>query len=369
MSEQWFDVVNGELLLGAAVAEARLQELGRLVVPLPDLLTGEAALPRPSMIKRRPTREWTREAIIQTGQWALGMLEQTTGESVTLERIHMNRLYEMGLAPHWGRQTIFRNMGELRREINSAKGPDRGLFDNWSTHDFASYASRLSKQLSRRPTFHDYSLAAKERGGPGLWVIKQRFGNVGNLNEHAGFPNMRSWDLDDHVTWGVRVMRANEGQTISYGMIEKLSRRRQGPSEYLIAQRFGKWSEYKKLVLERYDEQDRELALEEEAKLATYRAMVESGELPASCETMPGDDLKKFGAQYMLASHLLASRRPDHRSVALAIAAEPPETFITRIRDRSSELTAAHIETEAVILNVHGDIWSQYETEKCLKVA
>lgn len=368
MSEIWFDTACGELLIGSAVAEARMQEMGNMVVSLPALISGEEACPPALPIDRRPVNGWTREEIVQAGQWALSLLEQASEGPVTLKQVHMRRLYELGLGPHWGRQRHFSSMGELRRETGSAKGPDKGLFDYWSACDFATYAAKLSRQIGRRPRHQDYALAAKQQGGPGMWVINQRFGNVGNLNELAGYPNIRTWDNDDYVSWGVRVMRANDGRPITYGMMEALSRRQQGPSEYPIVKRFGAWSEYKKQVLKQFQAEEHERQDRVSARLDNYRTLVTAGILPSRLRPASDEELRSFGSRYTLASHLLSHHAGKH-SAALIIAEESAGSFIPALRKRNMHLTAAVIETEAVILDVYDDIWPSSEVEAWLRVA
>ena len=165
--------------------------------------------------------DWTRDRYVDVGIMALRAVEEVQGVEQPVTKEMLRRLFVLGLSPgpqafFRGKQPRFDSMREFRQEIGAGtiKGAAGHLFDDWSVGDFVSSAAQISAQVQRRPRHQDYAAFAGTRDPvgnffPGEWVINSRFGGVAALNELLGYPDVRSWDIDDYIEYGVRVAEVN----------------------------------------------------------------------------------------------------------------------------------------------------------------
>lgn len=363
MAEFYFDTRDGSLLVGAAAIEPRVEEAGPAVVPLRDLLTDEDFPYTTHDYQKIKGEHWSHEEIASLGSWALRVIKQEGEPLPVLTRRHYERLYVLGLGPYMRRQKSVTSMRALRAAAGSPEGVDPGVYDDWTASDFTKYAHSLSKRLGRRPRKYDYD----ESGGPTAGIIHRRFGSVGELNEMIGYPNVRAWQPEDYIEWGVQVMRANPHKDFSYELLEDLSRRDRGPSESPIYRRFGTFTNFRNLVAFEFTRQESETASKKAALLERFDSINGNGEL-STAEERPESEKLQYIGKYELARQCLANKS-DKSLIAAAVATLPPAEFVKKLRSYNEQLDVAKIETEAVILDVHAFIWPPQDPADIYRVA
>lgn len=363
MAEFYYDTRDGSLLVGAAAIEPRVEEAGPAIVSLRDLLMDKEFPYTTHDYVKISGEQWSHDELAQLGTWALRVMQQDGEEAPVLARRHYERLYVLGLGPYMRRQKAIKTMRELRAAAGSPEGHDPGLYDEWTAADFVKYAAGLSQRLGRRPRKEDYTAA----DGPSARIIHKRFGGVGELNEMIGYPNVRAWEPEDFVSWGVQVMRANPHRNFNYFLLEDLSRIDRGPSESPIYRHFGTFTKFKGLVEYEFARQN---SLEEEKRiqlLDSFEKLKHSGE-----HKIPKDPPEKekisFIGKFELARQCL-NNRTDRDQLAANVAKLPVTELIQKLRKYNDGLDTARIETEAVILDVYNIIWPPDELEELYRVA
>src|SRR4051812_35026996 len=122
MTEFWFDINEGKMVVGAAAyEEAVMQSMPGDIVPLPELLVGPNFPYQPGDFTEKGSRQvWTREEKQMLGHWALVVLEAATGEPRMLKsEPHLERLHILGMAPSTKAFDTFGSFHAFRELIGS----------------------------------------------------------------------------------------------------------------------------------------------------------------------------------------------------------------------------------------------------------
>lgn len=187
---------------------------------------------------------WDRERYIKFGRWITRIVAPPVQpKEKVLNKDVLKRARAIGLGP--SRRSIiieFGNMSNFYREAEAAGSLIKGSFDDWTIDDFVEYLRNLGHELGRRPTVDDIENAAtKSPSNPNRNLMYERFKEEGGINmllELAGFVVIPRWKPEDYISWGVRVMRANEGKKLTDTVIAYFSERQLGPSRRPITRIF-----------------------------------------------------------------------------------------------------------------------------------
>jgi hypothetical protein len=350
MTECHFDTQTGQQVIGEAALSLRMEQSGAAVVPLQDLILARSFPYEKGDFAPAQLDDWDHDDYVAYGRWVIE-LTAIDGEPQPVTTQTLERLQVLGIGPSHKRiYTRFGSLSAFKEIIGSPAGYDRLRFADWGTDDYVRYALGLERSLGHPPSRAEYQAAFKAGRGPSQALIKDRFGGTSMLNELIGHPNIDLWAKDDFIAWGIRVVRANPNREFIDKVVEALSRRKRGPSQWTIDKYFGGMTNFREVVIGAHAEQ-------EAAKLqrvTTYQHMIRRGELPADFGDMPADELLTQVAKYIITRRCA----PDITSKKQrSIAANSPRTFIGALRKAMPHVSAGHIETEAVMLGVFDDIW------------
>lgn len=369
MGEFWYDTRVGEMLVGDAAVSERLEQSGPGdIVPLAHLvtanplevriLTQNIKLDSPDSLIR------TREDYIAYGHWILRLLEES--DTSGLKEDHLENLYFMNIGPLFiGRfRSHFQTLYNYKREIGSPIGRSRGQFSGWATAEFVAYAQQIAKQLGRKPHESDYDQAFNSGEGPSMTMLRLHFGSKAELDEYLGYPDIRGWDEEDFIDWGVRALRANSESGLTRGVINALSRKNHGPSTSTVINRFGTLSGFQVKVEERLRQEDEDRQMTKLIKLERYRTMITNNTLPSSAANLSDDELLRVGAQRLIIERC-APDLNDSKKQHLALGSA--RRLVSELSRRYVRLTAGDIENEAVVAGIFDDIW-QMDNQEILRV-
>jgi hypothetical protein len=217
------------------------------------------------------------------------------------------------------------------------------------TAAIVAFARQLQASLDGRlPVKADYERAANTGDGPSISHIRKQIGGMGELRELLGYPNIRRWDDDDFIDWGVRVMEANKGTGLPLAFAVILSKRRRGPSDTTITSRFKRWDTFRESVWAEREERENERA----EKIRGYREQTEDGRLPKGYGRFSETTLVVAAAKYILAQRLTSLSPKDLRALP-----RDTDAFVDALIQANINLTPGRIETEAVMMGIFDDIW------------
>jgi hypothetical protein len=367
MAETYFNTQDGRLYIGQAAIAAGMEQPFSELVPLKDLLLDPNFL-LPERYERLSGSGWKHEDYEALGHWTLELLfasdPNPDAGRPKLSYEYFDRLNQLGIAPHpdyiAGEFDSFQNFCENIGAINEHRG---NKFIHWTLNDYVNYAKQVASELGRKPIKKDYQSRYLQGLGPSGNIISKHVGN-NRLNDLIGYPDIRSWDDDDYLRWGARVLMVNGNVKFTAPYINYFSRIKRGPSEAAVRVRFGSATKFRQRAEEEMKEIIREQEQQDNILFAEHDALQEAGKLVLAEELEPQVRLRTT-AQYLVVTRLLPQLGND---LKVAIAQYTPERFVATIQQKNIKLTAGHIETTAVSLDVFDYIWPMDEWREYLKV-
>jgi hypothetical protein len=372
MAETWFDTRFGELLIGEAAYQGRVDgSFPGDIVPLGDLLLADEFPVDRHEFRSAAPAEWSKEDTIALGASTLRLLREVGHEGLLTKEILL-RLYHLGVGfspdQFIGTGKVFPSVQGYRNEVGDGRGRSPGQFQTWTTEDFVAHAAKVEAAAGGRPKKRDYiQFAAQNRDAPSIHIISRHVpGGISTLHEHLGYANTKTWTEDDFITFGGRFIEVNGLSFFSNLGIVALSAKGRGPGYASIIERFGTWNSYKEQVFSEYREQLAAREAERQAKLENYRALIAGGDLPAGYADLPDDVLLRYGAHYRVSLQLVPALKRGRR---LHIIEYTTPGFVKALIGCSKTiLTAGDIELEASILDVYEDLWPMTQYKTHLKV-
>ena len=258
--EQLYDTKYMRLLGKTATASYLKGETQKLehIHYLPELLLSDELNEQVAKRgKKREVSKLTNEQILEYGKWLAGIIEAETGEA-TLNREIIERASKLrlGISP----DQIVRRFGSLAKfyaELGLANAKKSKLYHEYEIEDFAQLVAQLGERLGRKPTQADIDNEAKnDPSFPSSHVMTGKDYSLRQILEHAGWPDIYSWDISDYEQHGLRFMQANDGLMPTQKAWDFLSKQKRGPSAAIIRFKYdGGFSEFKARVKALYDEQ------------------------------------------------------------------------------------------------------------------
>jgi hypothetical protein len=379
MAETYFNTCDGRLYIGQAAIAEGMQQPDNDLVPLAELLRTPDFSP-PGEYKKQQGSNWTREDCVALGQWVISLISGVPGRTVSaLESIndtavpanaeidhkYIARLYALGIGPD--KAVIRRRFGRMwgyaeALGVRNTKSGDK--FRDWTLEQYVANAAALAKTLGRKPLRTDYEAQYEAFQGPGIRMIVSRAGGISRLNELIGYPNIRSWEEEDFIDWGVKVRLANEGRPFTVRDIRRLAGMDRGPTLITIQKRFGSVSKFQTLVGEETEVVVREQEEQDGQLMAKHDELTAAGELvlPEDADTAAK---LRMTAKYLVVRRCLPGM---DRETAASMAALRISQFIPALMSKNSQLTAGFVESTAVALGVFDYIWPMDEWRQYLQV-
>jgi hypothetical protein len=366
MAETWFDLRNGELLIGDPAIGIRLEQSGPGdVVNVRNLLLDKQFTAKKEDFEQVDGATWQRDDLLNLGNFVLQQIteEQTPERPITTN--HIRRLYILGLSPapyYFERE--FGTFSGFKQEVGSPIGYDRARYKDWDRTDIVNYVKRVAAALPEgqlRVTKKDLDAYASQGDGPGYALIYQRIGGgVRQLNEHLGYPDFTIWDKEDYIAYGVRVIVANGATIFNARAMDTLAMRKRGPYVQTIISHFGSWNNYKYQVIDSHQQ-----GIEKrEEKLGHYRERVAIGELPASFSKFDESKLLRSAARY----DVLRACKLRFSEKRLTELSASSANIIREVTTTHPDITAGHIEMIASSYDVYDDIWPIEDYREYLKI-
>jgi hypothetical protein len=319
-------------------------------------------------------QHWTRDGLLQIGRWALRAMQmvrvEETNNRSQLTRTHLERLRTLAIGPsrYWFKRH-FKTMWQYREELGIHAGHDIGKYSDWSRLDYIAHAYHLSGNPKRRLKEEDFDKAHQAGEGPASTYITHFLdGGISSLNEALGFPDVKSWEQEDFVLWGARVMEANDGVVNKY-VIDELSKRDRGPSTTTVSNKFDQGlREFKREAKAIWLAKKAQEAKIRQGLLSDFDELFSLGEFPLETAEADEDAQISMAAKYKLAT--VALPRKDG-TVWAKVAQASSRALITTIRhyDRGNrQLTPGYIELLASTHEVFDVIWPMLDYMDYLKV-
>ena len=261
--KHYFDLSNGEVLAGAderdryikAGAEAvRVVELGNLLRDPQPHVDLEAA-----DYEMLDTSEWEPERYQFFTRWLSEIVEPPPRpEEKLINKNIFHHARKLGIGP--SNYAVRRDFGSHSKLYAAAKVAETHvvkIHDDLSIEDAVSYIQKVGGRR-RRPTESDLQKAHQEDpSNPTVILLWSRFRNIGGYNklvELAGYPVVKLWEPEDYIDYGVRFMRANDGQVLTARKANYLSKQQRGPTASTIINHFDYMSSYQTKVIRRFYE-------------------------------------------------------------------------------------------------------------------
>ena len=355
MTEFCFDTANGELLIGDAAIMQRREELDWAVVSLGSLLLDktfdELRFTNGHFVEHDLT---SREDYQAYGAWVLRVINQEDPRASLTYR-HFRRLQQLSVGPSYDGSFSrhFGGFNDFKRTLGAPIGRTRNRYTDWSTADFVAYGNRMAAHIGGKPTIHDHNQAFRKGEGPSEMLIRSRFGTVSAYHEYLGYPDIRSWDKDDFVEWGVRALRANPTTGLTSTVLDTLSSRQRGPSTKSVTNHFGTLSAFQRLIEAGLKQQIDSARQARQSKLEQYRRMLTEGAI-APLDDDSEERLIQAGASRLVIGACAPDIKDDSKARLAAIS---PGQLISKLMRQVPGLTAGAIEATAVSLEVFDDLW------------
>lgn len=297
--KHYFDLSNGEVLAGAddrkryieAGAQAvRVVELGSLLRSPQSHIDLETA-----DYEMIDTSEWEPERYQSFTRWLSKVVEppQRPEEKLITKKIfHHARKLGIGPSQHAVKRE-FGNHSKLYAAAKVAEAHVVKIHDDLSIEEAVAYIQKIGGRR-RRPTERDLQKAHQDDpSNPTVILLWSRFRNIGGYNklvELAGYPVVKLWEREDFLDYGVRFMRANDGQVLTARMANYLSKQQRGPTASTIINHFDYMSSYQMEVIRRFYEY-------QEAKKAHDREQLAKVDEDLRAELVPLEIFSPFAIQ------------------------------------------------------------------------
>ncbi|MEO6513068.1 MAG: hypothetical protein ABIR37_00115 [Candidatus Saccharimonadales bacterium] len=366
MSPLYFDTQKIELI---ALPEevALIHPDSERIKPLAELLVAKefpftyGDFPRPS------ARKWDEEYTQKLGSIVAKELADHDPPAA-FSRTTVTRLNIMGLFPardyfdvhkHFGGLDAFKKLIGVDPILDTKNNKRNAQYNDLSSQELAELLIERYNELVELPGGERFEgplikpiLKAMNlmNLAPGSEYFERRFGGIGVLNEHLGYPNVRKWDRHEYILYGAAVLRHNGAETLTYDNLTKLSAHKYGPDCKAIRARFN-WYEFQTLAEE---ELQRQLTAEEKHRQDVLSYYDPLRQLLPHDEHVTYDEMAQHRALYLITTRYLNGQSPK---LPGRIGSSCVQGTITMLLQKNPHLTLADIETEAVTMDIFDDLW------------
>lgn len=357
----------GRLVVASETVVERVEDTGTdtdvsNIQPLGKILLDQQITIKTDQYERLDVDSWhDTEPYITSGRWLLSVTNQFTSRSERLHQRVIRKAYLMGLFPSNDRISNPNRFGSITR-YNRALGTKpsthrRGEYNHWTRRQIGDYVERT---FVNRPQGMQMNVALSNRAhadeGPSIEVIVRLAGRPSVLLAERDY-YMGGWDYQQHIDWGVKVKRANDGRRIVDSLLGTLSRRKRGPSEASVRKFFGKITIFNSIVQKEYEQDLAHQDAMRQDKLNEIYESIEEGSLPlALLDNIHSEDhLMAVAAKYKVLQNLVPHLEEKYKRQNAII--QRPDWFVRAVQRADPHITEAEIEITADTLGVFDDIW------------
>lgn len=369
-----FDVVSGHIVIGKNGIHNHLTRGGGIT----DLRSLRALMLDPDLnvsgykFEPKSYKQWEVQDYINYGHWLVNLIRKPDNpEAKILNEEILARASNLGIGP--GPRKIMvatpgRRLTGFYQELKIQNVHRIREFDDWSQYDFAAYIRRVGKESGRRPTAKDLRRRnLRNKRNPHPHLIAEKCGGISGVMEYAGYVIVSRWEKQEFIDWGVKFMRANNGQLPVQRKIDYLSKKGVAPGYTSIYKRFQGLNAFQKIVIKEYYEHLKEQTRDRELLLRQLEDNLANGSLPASLlQDIASDDerIKTF-AKYEVAKQLGAGME-EETMVKISRGQNDDRGFVASIRRHNDAISIGEIESTAMALGVFSEIWPDDESVKLL---
>jgi hypothetical protein len=298
----------------------------------------------------------TEEKLLAYGRWLCAVCQIETGDSETFSAELFTRASKLNLGPSRAmvdREERFGSFSEYKRRLELKP---RNPFRDWSKQRMVAEGAKFSAIYGR---LSEEKLDELSRDGafPGIFIIKDRFGNLRTFHEYVGTPSFRHAEDADYIAWGVAVKLQNPGVKLDWRVFEVLSRRKVGPSSWPIYRRFVDPENFWHLVDIAHEDAEFKKLLLMEAQDTEISRLIEAGTLPPVLVSGPANPRTRLVAALYQIRESLDLHIPPKAMSRIALKQNGDEAVLAMVR-ADQNTTVALIEIEAGRLGVDQFIWS-----------
>ncbi len=348
--EVWFDIISGQLAVGDEGLESLATDASSQVVPLADLVFAEDFPYQKGDFEHTPT-QMTPDEALAIGK-SIAKILITPIDRLPLSRELVERLNILGVLPSVNQ--IKRQFGKLSifcEQIGAATNRTSTKFEGITPESLLELILELRGSTSFVSPITKKELNFYYGTGqfPSYDFIARKVGGLAELNEHIGFPDVRSWDETDYVQFGARVLSENGPSSLTARNLNKLSMRHLGPSGPTIIDHFGSISTFQSLAIAEYA---RRSVLDEARSVAVEQHFAET-QYEGSVPDEPSERMRIWG-RYQLA-RACVKNLPESELTNLSQLENGH--FVKKLLTLKEWLTETDIEVMALSLQVMDYIW------------
>ncbi len=350
-----YDMSNASLIVGQAAYEQAIETslFPEDIVPLPQALTSD------DVVKAKPldVKKWEFADHVAHVGW---LAKEVVGDddSLSVNEGLFTAAFHLGIGPSSRRIRRSGGLNEMYLKAGVENVYTRGMYNDWSLQDFASYVGGIARQLPKTESIRE---KITENGhanlGPSPKIIKQRAGSIGSLLMRDGLVDPSSMSREDYIEWGVKFYLANDGLPLDTSALKYLGSRRLAPWRGTIARNFGSIESFRLEVEPLYQIEVKERAEKNSRMFSETMQNIHSGELPTKviADATCFEDMARASAQHLVVGSVLPDMQPWMRA---DIARMRVGNFMTAlIREGKGFVSAANIEETAEVLGVFDYIW------------
>jgi hypothetical protein len=361
----YINLETGEVLEGAEARDTAITNGAdkELLVQLGVMLAKGSEVKNTLKEKRVDYKKWSIEANIAYGKWISSLVTCPDGLPT---RDVFRAAYRLGIGPGEGRiRVLFGNYTNF--QTLSFFQPEHT--EKWGRDAYIHHGNIMQRVIGSKPSVKDFTRWEDNLFGPKLEEIVEEFGSIETFYESIGFPDFSTWDKDDFLTWGVRVMEANPGDHIvNKSALTHFYKSKRGPSITQVNGVFGSIENWQEAVTSKYDTDQQEKAEVLSEQIAYIEKRVTDNELPSSLFA-PGspDQAEKVrrAAAYDLIRNLGIKASPDKCGETAAVS---PQLFLSSLLRLAPALTPQTVEDQARELGIQDIIWPRNEHNVYLRL-
>lgn len=377
-ADVYYDLAEDGLIIGGAALDdaieagqhpADIQVLGRLLHQ-PERPVDSDFTP--------PTdySQWDPALDVPTAKWLHALIQESHPEEKSaLSEEALVRAGYLGLIP---RITYFKKRpGGTQGLYAEAELRDvkmRGYFDSWTAQDYVNYVRKLGETLKRKPQHEDFVEYARIAGNPSEKQMQKQFGKPSVALELAGWVNVKEWDTNDFIDWGVHFMFVNDGLVPTSRHLRYVCAGSRGigpgPDAIYDHEDFSSLMDFQTKVAEEYTKQH--LSRESTEKLLIEQTEIDAQHNPIVQELLDGLDEPVRRAQTYAKFLLIYPLLPEdivQSELKAMCQMKQASYFVERVIRVCPEVSLAELETMAAAKGLTDIIWPPDYTKDPLRVA